>query len=135
MKHKCINLLKPLVTIDQKKYWSFYPSELFTFDHFTLIHPVHMYLFSILSTLVSRTGVRLGDPEAGPPTSRGRGRSGLTFSGLGVPQGGAPKALEKAGRVGLSYDQTVTRINFQLQIFSYFFVVQTKEEKEKSRRL
>ena len=28
-----------------------------------------------------------------------------------------------------------TRANFQLQIFSYFFVVQTKEEKEKSRRL
>ena len=23
-----------------KKYWSFYPSELFSFDHFTLIHPV-----------------------------------------------------------------------------------------------
>ena len=31
------------------------------------------------STSVSRTGVRLGGPEAGPPTFRGRGRSGLTF--------------------------------------------------------
>ena len=25
-----------------EKYWSFYPSEPFSFDHFTLIHPVHM---------------------------------------------------------------------------------------------
>ena len=32
MKHKCPNLLKPLGTIDQKKHWSFYPSEPFSFD-------------------------------------------------------------------------------------------------------
>ena len=40
MKHKCPNLLKRLGTMDQNKYWSFYPSEPFSFDHFTLIHPV-----------------------------------------------------------------------------------------------
>ena len=38
VKHKIPNLLKPLGF--QKKCWSFYPSESFSFDHFTLIHPV-----------------------------------------------------------------------------------------------
>ena len=40
MKHKCPHLLKPLGTINRNKYWSFYPSEAFSFDQFTLIHPV-----------------------------------------------------------------------------------------------
>ena len=43
MKHKCPHLLKPLGTINQKKYWSFYPSEPFSFDQFTLIHPVIVF--------------------------------------------------------------------------------------------
>ena len=37
MKHKSPNLLKPLGTIIQQNYWSFYPSEPFSFN---MIHPV-----------------------------------------------------------------------------------------------
>ena len=57
---------------------------------------------------MSRTGVRLGGPEAGPPTFRGAGQVGVDFLGLGVPRGGAPLVLEKAGRVGLGFAQTET---------------------------
>ena len=39
-KLKCPNLLKPLGTIIQQNYWSFYPSEPFSFVHFNMIHPV-----------------------------------------------------------------------------------------------
>ena len=40
MKFKFPNLLKPLGTIIQQNYWSFYPSEPFSFVHFNMIHPV-----------------------------------------------------------------------------------------------
>ena len=43
-KLKCPNLLKPLETLIKKKYWSFYPSGPFSFDQFTLIHPVGVML-------------------------------------------------------------------------------------------
>ena len=39
-KLKCPHLLKPLGTQILNEYWSFYPSKAFSFDHFTLIHPV-----------------------------------------------------------------------------------------------
>jgi hypothetical protein len=38
LKIKFPNLLKPLGTIIQQKYWSFYPSEPFSFVHFNMIH-------------------------------------------------------------------------------------------------
>ena len=40
MKHKYPNLLKPLGTINQKKYWSFYPSEPNQKISFNVRHPV-----------------------------------------------------------------------------------------------
>ena len=40
MKLKIYNLLKPLGTITQQNYWSFYPSELIYFAFFTMRHPV-----------------------------------------------------------------------------------------------
>ena len=40
MKLKFPNLLKPLGTIIQQNYWSFYPSEPFTFIHINMRHPV-----------------------------------------------------------------------------------------------
>ena len=40
MKHKFPNLLKPLSTINQQNYWSFYPSELIYFTLFNMRHPV-----------------------------------------------------------------------------------------------
>ena len=40
MKLKFSHLLKPLGTIIQQNYWSFYPSEPFTLDQFNMIHPV-----------------------------------------------------------------------------------------------
>ena len=40
MKLKSPNHLKSLATIIQEKYWFFYPSEPFSFDHFNMIHPV-----------------------------------------------------------------------------------------------
>ena len=42
MKLKIYNLLKPLGTITQQNYWSFYPSELIYFAFFTMRHPVHL---------------------------------------------------------------------------------------------
>mgnify|MGYP001383709422 CR=1 FL=1 len=59
---------------------------------------------------VSRTGACLRDPEAGAPKLGGRGGAGLDMSDLRVPQGRAPRPLEKAGRVGLGYEQTETEI-------------------------
>ena len=47
IKLKCPTLLKPLVTVIQQNYWSFYPSEPFTFTRYTMRHPVyeiHCYL-------------------------------------------------------------------------------------------
>ena len=41
MKLKFPNLLKPLGTIFQQNYWSFYPSELIYFVLFTMRHPVN----------------------------------------------------------------------------------------------
>ena len=40
MKHKCPTLLKPLATVIQQNYWSFYPSEPFTFTRHAMRHPV-----------------------------------------------------------------------------------------------
>ena len=40
MKLKIYNLLKPLGTITQQNYWSFYPSELIYFAFFTMRHTV-----------------------------------------------------------------------------------------------
>ena len=48
LKHKCPNLLKPLGTIIQQNYWSFYPSEPFSFVHFNMIHPVFVTFDSTL---------------------------------------------------------------------------------------
>ena len=42
MKLKIYNLLKPLGTITQQNYWSFYPSELIYFAFFTMRHPVNI---------------------------------------------------------------------------------------------
>ena len=39
-KLKCPHLLKPLGTIIQQNYWSFYPPEPFSFVHFNMIQPV-----------------------------------------------------------------------------------------------
>ena len=61
----------------------------------------HNLRFWLVRASVSRTGVRLGVPEAGPLTFQGQGGAGLTLFDLGVPQGGTPKAPETAGRVGL----------------------------------
>ena len=40
IKLKCPTLLKPLATVIQQNYWSFYPSEPFTFTRYTMRHPV-----------------------------------------------------------------------------------------------
>ena len=40
MKHKSPNLLKPLDTIVHQNSQFYYPSELFSFHHFTMRHPV-----------------------------------------------------------------------------------------------
>ena len=58
---------------------------------------------------MSRTGARLRDPEAGSPKLGGRGGSGFSMLDLGVTQGRAPRPLEKAGQVGLGYEQTETK--------------------------
>jgi hypothetical protein len=68
---------------------------------------------------VSRTGARLRDPEAGAPKLGGRGGSGFDMLDLGVPQGRAPRPLEKAGRVGLGYEKTETET---ISIFMKKFV-------------
>ena len=49
MKLKCPLLLKPLATIVQENFQSFYPSEPFRIIHFTMRHPVINYV-SIFST-------------------------------------------------------------------------------------
>ena len=40
IKLKCPTLLKPLVTVIQQNYWSFYHSEPFTFNRYAMRHPV-----------------------------------------------------------------------------------------------
>ena len=40
MKHKCPILLNPLCTIISLNFWSFYPSEPFTFTRYDMRHPV-----------------------------------------------------------------------------------------------
>ena len=40
IKLKCPTLLKPLATVIQQNYWSFYPSEPFTFTRYAMRHPV-----------------------------------------------------------------------------------------------
>ena len=47
MKLKFPHLLKPLGTIIQQKYWSFYPSEPFSLDQFNVIHPVAFWNFKL----------------------------------------------------------------------------------------
>ena len=64
-KLKCPHLLKPLGTIFQHNYWSFYTSELFTLARFNMRHPVHwpqvdtkvsyQYFLLIFSCYVSKT--------------------------------------------------------------------------------
>ena len=51
MKLKFPYLLKPLGTIIQQNYWSFYPSEPFSFVHFNMIHPV-FYRFNVKLTSI-----------------------------------------------------------------------------------
>ena len=47
------NLLKPLSTIIQQNYWSFFSSEPFSFGHFDMIRPdIHNFFFGY--TLVTR---------------------------------------------------------------------------------
>ena len=53
-----------------------------------------------------------GRGSASAPTFRGAGQVGVDFLGLVVSWGGAPLVLEKAGRVGLSNEQTVTLFFF-----------------------
>ena len=62
---------------------------------------------------MSRTGVCLRDPEAGAPKHGGQGGAGFNMFDLRVPQGGAPRPLEKAGRGGFGYEQTETE-NFSI---------------------
>ena len=50
--------------------------------------------------------------RGGAPTFRGAGQVGVDFVDLGVPRGGAPLVLEKAGRVGLDFAQTETYCMF-----------------------
>ena len=45
--------------------------------------------------------------------------AGFNMLDLGVPQGGAPRPLEKAGRVGLGYEQTETELFLLLTNFKY----------------
>ena len=54
-----------------------------------------------------RRGSASGSPRRGPDVS-GAGQVGVDFLGLGVPRGGAPLVLEKAGRVGLGFAKTET---------------------------
>jgi hypothetical protein len=68
---------------------------------------------------VSRTEARLRDPEAGAPKLGGRGRARFNILDLRVPQGRAPRPLEKAGRVGLGYEQTETELFLLLTNFKY----------------
>ena len=51
MKLKCPLLLKPLATIVQENYQSFYPSEPFRIIHFTMRHPVVQLMHIKLSDL------------------------------------------------------------------------------------
>ena len=43
------NLLKPIGTIIQENYQSFYPSEPFTLAHFKMRHPVAVLIFSLFA--------------------------------------------------------------------------------------
>ena len=66
-----------------------YSSDLDPYDSIWLkLLTILVYLIEVIASIVmlafvsysvSRTGVRLGDPEAGTPTYRGRGRAGSTF--------------------------------------------------------
>ena len=69
---------------------------------------------------MSRTGARLRDPEAGAPKHGGQGGAGFNMLDLGVQQGRALRPLEKAGRVGLGYEQTETETETFLKYFFYF---------------
>ena len=51
MKLKCPNLLKPLGTIIQQNYWSFYPLEPFSFVQFNMIHPVYLLLHIFVQSM------------------------------------------------------------------------------------
>ena len=68
---------------------------------------------------MSTTGARLRDPEAGAPKHGGQGGAGFNMLDLGVQQGRAPRPLEKAGRVGLGYEQTETELFLLLTNFEY----------------
>ena len=72
MKHKYLNFLKPLGTTNQKKYWSFYPSEPIQKISFNVRHHVidfkatyEFYFRNILQACLKRGG-RGAPPDFGP---------------------------------------------------------------------
>ena len=63
-KLKIYNLLKPLGTITQQNYWSFYSSELIYFAFFTLRHPV------VISNSQTDYGKHTTEDLAGPQEAK-----------------------------------------------------------------
>ena len=53
MKLKCSTLLKPLGTIIQENFWSFYPSEPFRITRFKMRHPVWCHIKDTIHILFS----------------------------------------------------------------------------------
>ena len=60
MKVKFPNLLKPLGTLIQENYWSFYPSEPFRIPRFNMRHPV---FYNILQHLLSSSTLGVQEPK------------------------------------------------------------------------
>ena len=73
MKHKSPNLLKPLGTIIHQNSQFYYPSELFSFHHFNVRHPVievwvyknekNIYLDVLFFQVAKRWGARKNKPK------------------------------------------------------------------------
>ena len=63
MKLKIYNLLKPLGTITQQNYWSFYPSELIYFALFTMRHPVCEFVSTKISLKRKKTICFISSPS------------------------------------------------------------------------
>ena len=82
-----------------------------------------MHAYWLAVSRVSRTVARLMDPEAGAPKLGGLGRAGFNMLDLGVPQGRAPRPPEKAGWVGLGYEQTKTEtVNIKVKSATITFL-------------